>query len=65
MEIKNKERKTTIDYKAIRELSHCMDCMITEEDFNTEYPNSCRINYVASDIHRYFKYKGINMEVDV
>lgn len=56
MEIKNKERKTTIDYKAICELSHRMDHTVTESDFNTEHPNSCRINYIASDIHRYLKY---------
>ena len=57
MEIKNKERKTTIDYKAIRELSHRMDCVVTEADFDTSRPNPYRMAYTASDIHRYLKCK--------
>lgn len=46
------------DYKAIRELSHRIDCTITEADFNTNHPNPYRIDYTASDIHRYLKYAG-------
>lgn len=44
------------DYKTIRELSHRIDCTITEADFNTCHPNPYRIDYTASDIHRYLKY---------
>ena len=44
------------DCKTIRELSHRIDCTITEADFNTSRPNPCRIDYTASDIHRYLKY---------
>lgn len=58
MEIKNKERKTGIDYKVIRELSHCMDCAVTEADFDTSRPNPHRIAYTACDIHRYLKSGG-------
>lgn len=57
MKNKNKERKI-IDYKRIRKMSYCMDCTITEEDFNTSYPNPYRIDYLMSDIHRYLKYTG-------
>lgn len=58
MEIKNNERKTGVDYKAIRELSHRIDCTITDDDFNTSHPNPYRIDYIASDIHRYLKHAG-------
>lgn len=57
MEIKNKERKTTIDYKAIRELSHCMDCVLYESDFSTYYPNRWT-DRIMADINRYLKYGG-------
>ena len=53
------ETKTVVpDYEKIRELSHRMDCTITEADFNTNHPNPYRIDYIASDIHRYLKYVG-------
>ena len=58
MEIKNKERKTTIDYKTTRELSHRIDCTVTEADFNTKHPNPYRLDSIASDIHRYLKRGG-------
>ena len=46
------------DYRKIRELSHRMDCTITEADFNTSRPNPYRIDYAASDINRYLKRGG-------
>lgn len=52
------ENKTNLkepDYKRIRELSHRMDCTITEADFNTSHPNPYRIDYTASDIHRFLR----------
>ena len=57
----NTEKKTEFkepDYKRIRELSHRIDCTIIEADFNTNRPNPYRIDYTASDIHRYLKYIG-------
>lgn len=58
MKTENKTKFTQPDYKTIRELSHRIDCTITEADFNTSHPNLCRIDYTASDIHRYLKYKN-------
>ena len=46
------------DYKAIRKLSHRMDCTIKQSDFDTSNPNPYRVDYVASDIHRYLTYIG-------
>ena len=60
MEIKNRERKTTIDYKAIRKLSHCMDCVLYESDFSTYYPNRWADRTMA-DINRYLKCGGQNL----
>ena len=57
MKIENETKITYPDYKSIRELSHCMDCTITQEDFNTSSPNPLRIDYLISDISRYLKYK--------
>lgn len=54
--MENKTKITQPDYKAIRELSHRIDCTITEADFNTSHPNPYRIDYMLSDIHRYLKY---------
>ena len=54
--MENKTKFKEPDYKRIRELSHLMDCTITEADFNTSHPNPYRIDYTASDIHRYLKY---------
>lgn len=51
-EIKFKEP----DYKRIRELSHRIDCTVTQADFDTSHPNPYRIDYIVSDIHRYLKY---------
>ena len=56
----NTERTKNIiqpDYKTIRELSHRIDCTITQSDFNTNHPNLNRISYTASDINRYLKHK--------
>ena len=58
MKIKNETNLTYPDYKKIGELSHHIDCTITEADFNTSHPNPYRIDYIASDIHRYLKYAG-------
>ena len=57
MKIENETKITYPDYKLIRELSHCMDCTITQADFNTNQPNPYRIDYAASDIRRYLKCK--------
>lgn len=57
MKIENEKKITYPDYKAIRELSHCIDCTITQADFNTSSPNPYRIDYLISDIHRYLNYK--------
>lgn len=59
--MKNSEKiNRTIDYKKIRELSHRMDCTITEADFNPTHPNPCRIDFTASDIHRFLINSGGN-----
>ena len=58
MKIENETKITYPDYKSIRELSHCIDCTITQEDFNKSSPNPYRIDYLISDIHRYLKYAG-------
>ena len=57
MKIKNNERKTGIDYKAIRELSHRIDCVLYESDFSTYYPNRWTDRTMA-DINRYLKHGG-------
>lgn len=54
--MENKTKFKELDYKTIRELSHRIDCTITEADFNTSHPNPHRIDYIASDIHRYLKH---------
>ena len=54
--MENKTKFKEPDYKAIRELSHRIDCTITEADYYTSHPNPYRIYYMASDIHRYLKY---------
>lgn len=46
------------DYKAIQKLSHRIDCTVTQADFDTSHPNPYRIDYTASDIHRYLKCTG-------
>ena len=58
MKIENETKITYPDYKSIRELSHCIDCTITQADFNTSSPNPYRIDYLISDIGRYLKYAG-------
>ena len=58
MKIENETKITYPDYKSIRELSHCMDCTITQADFDTSNPNPYRIGYLISDIHRCLKYAG-------
>ena len=61
MKIENETKITYPDYKSIRELSHCMDCTITQADFDTSNPNPYRIRYLISDIHRCLKYAGKEM----
>ena len=56
MKIENETKNTYTDYKAVRELSHCMDCTITQADFDTSNPNPYRIDYLISDISKYLKY---------
>lgn len=56
MKIEDEKKITYTDYKAVRELSHCMDCTITQADFNTSSPNPYRIDYLISDISKYLKY---------
>ena len=58
MKIENETKITYPDYKSIRELSHCIDCTITQADFNTSNPNPLRIGYMLCDINRYLKYTG-------
>ena len=58
MKTENKTKFKEPDYKTIRELSHRIDCAISEADFNTSHPNPYRIDYTVSDIHRYLKYMG-------
>ncbi len=56
--MKNETKFTYLDYKSIREKSNRIDCTISEADFNTNHPNPRRIDTIASDINRYFKYTG-------
>lgn len=58
MKTENETKIVEPDYKAICKLSHRIDCTITEADFNTNHPHPYRIDYTASDIHRYLKYAG-------
>ncbi len=60
--MKEETKFTYPDYRAIRELSHCIDCTINEADFDTARPNHYRIVYTANDIHRYLKYKRNRLE---
>ena len=57
MKIGNEIKNTYPDYKSIQELSHCIDCTITQADFNTSIPNPYRIDYLISDMRRYLKHK--------
>ena len=52
-----KVKNTYSDYELIKELSYHIDCTVTEADFDTSHPNPYRIDYAASDIYRYLKYK--------
>ena len=58
MKIENETKITYPDYKSIRELSHCIDCTITQADFNASNPNPYRIDYLISDINRHLKHAG-------
>ena len=49
MKIENETKITYPDYH--------IDCTVTEADFDTSHPNPYRIDYAASDIYRYLKYK--------
>ena len=57
MKTENETKITYPDYKSIRELSRCIYCTITQEDFNTTNPNPSRIDYLVSDLNRCLKYK--------
>ena len=61
--MKRETANTYMDYQSILDESHCIDCTITEDDFNTNRPNLYRINYIASDINRHLKSKGDNLNV--
>ena len=61
MKMENKTKFQEPDYKAIRELSHRIDCTITEADFYTSHPNPYRIDYISSDIGRYLKRGGASI----
>ena len=58
METENKTKFKEPDYKRIRELSHRIDCTITEADFNTSHHNPHRIDYTISDFNRYLRCGG-------
>lgn len=58
MKTENETKFRQLDYKTIRELSHRIDCTITEADFDTSKPNPYRIDYITSDINRYLKHTG-------
>ena len=58
METENGIKVVVPDYKRTRELSHRIDCTITEADFNTNHPNPYRIDYAVGDIHRFVKRGG-------
>lgn len=53
MKNNKKNNDVAVDYKKINELSHRIDCTITEADFNMNHPNPNRIDYAVSDIHRF------------
>ena len=55
MKAKNEKKITYPNYRAIRELSHRIDCAITQADFDTSHPNPYRVAYAACDINRYLK----------
>lgn len=57
MKIGSETKITYPDYKRIRELSHCIDCVLYESDFSTYYPNRWTDRTMA-DINRYLKYGG-------
>ena len=56
--MENKTKFKEPDYKAIRELSHRMDCVLYESDFSTYYPNRWADRAIA-DINRYLKHGGV------
>ena len=45
------------DYKAIRKLSHSINCIIYESDFNTDFPNRWA-DRTMIEIQQYLKYRG-------
>lgn len=56
--MKSETKITYPDYKKIHEESCCIDCIITESDFDTNQPNPRRIDYMIKDIDKYLKYKN-------
>ena len=54
--MENKIKFKEPDYKKIRELSHRIDCTVTQADFDTQYPNPLRIHCMMGDIYRHFKH---------
>ena len=55
--MENKTKFKELDYKAIRELSHRIDCVLYESDFSTYYPIRWTDRTMA-DINRYLKHGG-------
>lgn len=49
---------TEIDYKAIKENAHKIDCSVRISDFDTSHPNPYRLDYITSDMRRYWNYGG-------
>lgn len=60
MRKQDKVKVERFDYRFVRNLSHRVDCTITEADFNTRHPNPYRIDCALRDIRRYLKYDGGN-----
>ena len=59
MKMENETKFVVPDYKKIHEISHRMDCTITEADYDTDHPNRYRIDYIVCDINRYLKNGGV------
>jgi hypothetical protein len=60
MKIEKEMMTTEIDYKAIKENAHKIDCSVRISDFDTSHPNPYRLDYITSDMRRYWNYKGVN-----
>ena len=58
MKMKNETKILVPNHEDARELSCRIDHTITEADFNTNRPNTHRVDYIAGDIRRYLKRGG-------